>query len=292
MDRKYIFSLLLVLSGVFFTVTNVQAQDKKEKDKDKIELYQRYTPISWFYNEYWAQPFATTAIQSLHTVLFPRINSNAKILDLMCGSGRVTNALKKRGYKMTGLDASEGMLNFARVNAPGVPFMLDDARLFDIKDEFDAVICMNNGLNHILQWKELVMAYSKVYASLKKGGYFVFDMSLEEHYKNSFSKQRNWVERDNFSCLYNFNYNPQERLGAIDFVMFLAKQPAKTPEEKAAQVWGRVSWRVTQYCYSHLKIIDALEKVGFTVIKVYDGQDDLKRGAYNKGRRYYLCQKK
>lgn len=282
MNRKYIFSLFMALGCCFFATISVQAQD--DKDKEKLERYNAYTPISWFYNEYWAKPLANASIQNLNKVLFPRVKADAKILDLMCGTGHITQALKKRGYKMTGLDGSDGMLNFARINAPGIPFMLDDARTFDMSNEFDAVICMNNGLNHILKWEELVVTSRKVYTSLKKGGYFIFDINLEDRYKRMF-RGSNGVQRKDFACLYAFNYDAEKRKAAINFTMFLAA-------DEAQSVWKRVTWQIAQHCYSHLQIISALEKAGLTVVKLYDGYEDLKSGRHNKGRRFYVCQKK
>lgn len=278
MNRKHIFSLLAVFGFYFFTTTSVQAQD------DKIERYNGYTPIAWFYNQYWSKPLADVSIQNLNKILFPRLKADAKVMDLMCGAGHVTQAMKARGYKMTGLDGSDGMLTFARVNAPGVPFILEDARTFDMRNEFDAVICMNNGLNHILKWDELVLAASRVYASLKKGGYFVFDMNLEDRYKTIFSGS-NGVQREDFACLYAFGYNAEERYATMNFTMFLAADEAKSS-------WKRVSWGITQYCFPHIRVIAAMESVGFTVLKLYDGYEDLNSGKHNKGRRYYVCQKK
>src|SRR5690348_271959 len=46
-----------------------------------------------------------------------KIDSGAKILDLCCGHGRITNELAKRGYNMTGQDINGYFLNIAKENA-------------------------------------------------------------------------------------------------------------------------------------------------------------------------------
>ncbi len=285
MSKKYTRTTLLAIVFVLMGFFKGQAQENPEE----IQRYEGYTPIAWFYNKFWSKPLADVAVQNLNKILIPKLKPGAKILDLMCGNGHVTQALKKRGYKLTGLDGSDGMLKFAQQNAPGVPFILEDARTFDMKNEFDAVICMNDGLNHILEYKELVMAARKVYASVKKGGYFVFDVNLESRYKTILNGDVKGVQDSSYAFIYNYRYNVASRLADIQFNIFI---PGAPPNEGVYESWKRVDVNIAQYCYPHIKIIEALETVGFTVLKTYDGYEDLKSGGYNKGRRYYVCQKK
>lgn len=283
--KKHTSTFLLVIALVMLGYIKGHTQENPEE----IKRYDNYTSIAWFYNKFWSKPLADVAIQNLNKILFPKLKPGAKVLDLMCGNGHITQALKKRGYKMTGLDGSEGMLKFAQQNAPGVPFILEDARTFNMKNEFDAVVCMNDGLNHIMEYKELVMAARKVYASVKKGGYFVFDVNLEDRYKTILHGDVKGAQDSTFAFIYNYRYNAEQRLANIQFNIFIPGAPANNGVYES---WKRVDVNIEQYCYPHIKIIEAIETVGFVVLKTYDGQEDLKNGGYNKGRRYYVCQKK
>lgn len=80
--------------------------------------------------------------------LFP-IPVGAKILDVGCGTGRHSIELARRGYEVTGLDLSEGMLEVARAKASEagveVRWICADATAFKLDQVFDAAICLCEG---------------------------------------------------------------------------------------------------------------------------------------------------
>jgi 2-polyprenyl-3-methyl-5-hydroxy-6-metoxy-1,4-benzoquinol methylase len=71
------------------------------------------------------------------------------ILDVGCGTGRHSIELARRGYRVTGLDMSAGMLEEAarHTEAAGVvvKWIQSDAAAFSLSDRFDAVICLCEG---------------------------------------------------------------------------------------------------------------------------------------------------
>ena len=83
-----------------------------------------------------------------------RIPAGAKVLDLPCGTGRMTKLLVERGYRVTGADASQAMLsraieNYAAYrnerdsNAPPVQFGVQDVLATNFAtDEFDGICCI------------------------------------------------------------------------------------------------------------------------------------------------------
>lgn len=100
-----------------------------------------------FYDQ---NPFAqnTVAEVDFFVSLFP-IAAGATILDVGCGTGRHSVELAKRGYRVTGLDLSEGMLQVARAKAAeakvDVRFIHGDATNFDLGETFDAALCLCEG---------------------------------------------------------------------------------------------------------------------------------------------------
>ena len=75
------------------------------------------------------------------------------ILDLGCGTGNHALELASRGYQVTGIDASPGMVRVARKKARGrtkAAFVRADMRRFDLGRRFDAAICMDGAFTHLL----------------------------------------------------------------------------------------------------------------------------------------------
>ena len=107
------------------------------------------------------------AIASLLDAAGAKAGLNA--LDLCCGQGNVTDALLKRGCRVTGIDFSPAMLAFARRRVPDATFMQGDAQAlpFD-KDEFDIVVS-NLGVCHV---PDQPRALSEVRRVLRPGGCF------------------------------------------------------------------------------------------------------------------------
>jgi ubiquinone/menaquinone biosynthesis C-methylase UbiE len=83
------------------------------------------------------------------------IPKGASVLDLPCGTGRLTGILLERGYQVTGADSSAAMVARAKSlwssHRPEVPFEVQDALATTYRDgEFDAVVC-NRLFHHFLE---------------------------------------------------------------------------------------------------------------------------------------------
>jgi len=78
-----------------------------------------------------------------------RLTPGMAILDVGCGTGRHAIELARRGYRVTGIDVSTGMIDQARRNARRagveVTWMESDAQEFSLPCRFDAAICLCEG---------------------------------------------------------------------------------------------------------------------------------------------------
>jgi len=102
-----------------------------------------------------------------------------KILDVGCGTGRHSIELAKRGYKVTGIDLSECMLETAIKRAKEdkvkVEFIKADARDLKYDKEFDLVIMICEGGFPLMETDEMNFKILESSArALKKNGKFIF----------------------------------------------------------------------------------------------------------------------
>ena len=147
----------------------------------EFSRYSDFDHFAWIYNKHWA--YGQRALPVLERLILRHLTDGARILDLCCGTGQGTQALLQRGYRVDGLDGSEEMLRFARKNAPDGNFILEDVRTFKSTPVYDGVISLFDSLNHVMTLDELSLTFRNVYAALVGGGIFVFDLNMEEGYK-------------------------------------------------------------------------------------------------------------
>lgn len=106
-------------------------------------------------------------------------DKSLRILDVGCGTGRHTIELTKRGYKVTGVDLSETMINKAREKSEKdnlkIDFLQLDARNLPFENEFDFAIMLCEGGFSLMETDEMNYEILKnVSKSLKQKSKFIF----------------------------------------------------------------------------------------------------------------------
>ncbi len=104
----------------------------------------------------------------------------ASLLDIGCGTGSHALILAERGYRVTGIDSSAGMLRVARAKAGGrrnPSFVRGDMRRFDLGRTFDAIMCMDGAYTHLLTERDLLAHLRAVRRHLRPGGVYVFEFA-------------------------------------------------------------------------------------------------------------------
>jgi SAM-dependent methyltransferase len=105
------------------------------------------------------------------------------LLDLCCGTGQLSLYFLERGYRVTGLDLSEPMLDHARANASmfvqagQATFVQGDAANFTLDDRFGLVVSTFDALNHLPDLAALRSCFASVYSVTVAGGFFIFDLN-------------------------------------------------------------------------------------------------------------------
>lgn len=106
-------------------------------------------------------------------------NKDARILELCCGTGRLTLPIAKDGYKISGVDYTTSMLERARSKATEagleINFIEADIRTLDLQEKFDLIFIPFNSIHHLYRNEDLFKAIECVKKHLKDGGLFLLD---------------------------------------------------------------------------------------------------------------------
>jgi len=246
-----------------------------------MTTYSDYDPFAWIYNKHWGNSFTQHALPVLEKLVFPHLSSKARVLALCCGTGQLAQALIARGYQVTGLDGSGEMLRFARENAPTAELIHDDARSFTLPPVYHAVVCTFDSLNHVMTLQELTSVFRNVYAALREGGLFLFDLNMEEGYRATWNDNFGIVEDDHV-CVLRSSYYPKERTARFDATIF-----------RLQDNWQRSDVTLLQKCYSEAEVLSALQAAGFTEVHTYayDLYLNLQNLTAESERAFFLCHK-
>ena len=109
------------------------------------------------------------------------LRGNGQVLDLGCGTGRLTILIARAGIEIKGADLSPAMLDTARAKASAagvnVQFVQADMRSFGLGAQFRVILIAGNSLLHLLTREELMQCLRTVRRHLAPGGQVVFDVS-------------------------------------------------------------------------------------------------------------------
>jgi SAM-dependent methyltransferase len=241
-----------------------------------------YEPIARLQNEFknTSETLIEGIIPALEQMLLSHLPKEARILDLGCGCGHLVQQLDIRGYQVTGIDASEALLSYARKNAPESEFILSDIRKFELPGSFNAVLS-NDVLLFILNNEDLTMVFRNAYAALQHNGVFVFTIPITDWiHEIALKKNFNHVYvNDECSLIELFYYQPEERMWEIKVTGF----------ELIEKTWQRSDTTWLRKDFFLAEVQSSLKDVGFTEINYYNSKDF--GGSEEAGMACFVCMK-
>ncbi len=199
---------------------------------------------------------------------FEKYSSNKPeiVLDLACGTGRMTREMSTRGYDMIGVDGSVDMLSKAySAGGEGILYLCQDMREFELYGTVGATLCCLDSLNYLIEDGELERVFSLVHNYSDPDALFMFDMNSKYKFENVYADNSYILEdetedgRQIFCGWQNF-YDNESQVCSFYLSVF---------EEQKNGTYNRDDEEQFERCYELDKVKKALEKCGFEIIGVF-----------------------
>ena len=195
-----------------------------------------------------------------------------EILDLGCGTGRFSIELAKRGYKITGLDIADEMLEVAIANARkanvNIRFIKGDIRSFRLGNKID-IIWARGSIGDLMGINDVKNAINNVRNNLSKKGLFIFDVRSDENIvgeRSGRSKHEARIfKKGNKTIMFKFKRDVSRRSKIVTIkAEIIVKSRNHVDKYKASHMM--------RY-YNKEEITELLFDTGFKILGIFPGYE-------------------
>ncbi len=185
------------------------------------------------------------------------------VLDLACGTGRLTALLAKKGYDMIGTDISGDMLSLAMNNAfdagVNILFLCQSMQNLDLYGTVDAAVCTLDSINHLTDSADVLRTFKRVSLFLNPGGVFVFDVNTVFKHREILADNTFVYDLDEVFCVWQNTYNKSSNIVDIELNIF----------EKDGRAYRRRTEAFSERAYEPEELKELLGKAGLETRAVY-----------------------
>ena len=188
--------------------------------------------------------------------------SEGLLLDLGCGTGKLTRIMENFGYDMIGIDNSYEMLDIAKEQSEeSILYLMQDMREFELYGTVRAIYSACDCINYILEEDDLREVFTLVNNYLDPKGLFVFDINSSYKYRELLAENTFAETREEGSFIWENYYDAEEQINEYDLTLYI-----KTEEER----FLRFQEEHYQKCYELSTIKRLLEEAGMEFVAAYD----------------------
>ena len=197
----------------------------------------------------------------LWTLLKENGIENGLVLDLGCGTGKLTRLMEKKGYDMIGVDNSFEMLDIAREQeSENILYLMQDMREFELYGTVRAIYSACDSLNYILEEEELLEVFKLVNNYLDPGGLFIFDINSSFKYYELLAENTFAETREEGSFIWENYFDEEEGINEYDLTLYIK-------EDGRFSRFQEVHY---QKCYELDIIKKLIEEAGLELVAAYD----------------------
>ncbi len=197
----------------------------------------------------------------VHTLVQQHLPGARTLLELGCGTGSLALELQPLGpYQYHGTDASAAMIRVAEAKAElygaDVSFSVADFTAFTTDTPVDVVVLLYDGLNYLLDPRDVRLLMARAAAALRPGGLFVFDQSTPANSENNEAFFEDEGSAEGFRYKRTSHYDRATRLHTTSFEIDVQGTPFHETHVQRAY---------------HMEEVRLLIPESFAFVAAYDG---------------------
>lgn len=184
------------------------------------------------------------------------------VLDLGCGTGRITRLLKQAGYDMIGIDQSVEMLQVAMEQEHDkILYLCQDMREFELYGTVGAIVSICDSINYIVETRELLEVFRLVNNYLDPRGIFIFDLNTIYKYEKILGETTICENREEGSFIWENFYDEEKQINEYDMTIFV---------KESGGLYRKYEETHYQKAYELGQIKQLLEQAGLDFVTAYD----------------------
>ena len=225
-----------------------------------------YNEFAYFYDEFNGEADYDALFAYVLRKLKENGIQNGIVADFGCGTGDLTLMLSQAGYDVIAVDQSEEMLAVLRDKADqlgiadGLLLLCQNLLELDLFGTIRAAVSTFDTYSHIGPWQNFEKAIRRAAFFMEKGGVFLFDLNTPYKNRQVLGENLFTFEGPDASCRWQNHYLAEEQAVEISIDIHYND----TDEDFHEQF--------KEYSYELQQVTQVLEKYGFAVQSVEDGE--------------------
>ncbi len=191
--------------------------------------------------------------------------SDGLLLDLGCGTGKLTRLLAAEGYDMIGVDLSEEMLEIALEHEMEDPkqilYLQQDMREFELYGTVRAIVSICDSMNYLEDYEDLVQVLRLANNYLDPKGIFIFDMNTVYKYREQLGEQTIAENREESSFIWENYFDEGEMVNEYDLTLFIRDEDGRYSKYEETHY---------QKAFEISAVLKAVKEAGMELVAVYD----------------------
>ncbi len=184
------------------------------------------------------------------------------VLDLGCGTGKLTRLMSEKGYDMIGVDYSYDMLDIAKENSDeSILYLMQDMREFELFGTVRAIYSACDCLNYLLEESDIREVFALANNYLDPGGLLIFDVNTPYKYRELLGENTFAENREEGSFIWENFFDEEEEINEYDLTLYI---------KNAENSFQRFQETHYQRSYELSTLQKLLEEAGMEFVAAYD----------------------